>query len=156
MEIIQAASGTKMIHVPFKGGNEATQNLMGSHVDMVADSSGWAPLVLQGKLRLLCVWGEQRLKRFPDVPTLKELGLDVNISAPGGVAGPAGLPADVGAKLASAFQVAAANPEFQKVLDTFDMPLMYQGPADYRRTLEQSYAEETALIQKLNLRELLK
>jgi tripartite-type tricarboxylate transporter receptor subunit TctC len=156
MEIIEAATGVKFTHVPFKGGNEATQGLLGGHVDMVADSSGWAPLVLQGKLRLLCVWGDKRLKRFPDVPTMKELGYEVNISAPGGVAGPAALPADVQAKLVAAFEQAAKHPDFQAALDKFDMPLMYQGPADYKRALEQSYVEETALIQKLNLREVLK
>lgn len=156
MAIIEAATGVSFNHVPFKGGNEATQSLLGGHVDMVADSSGWAPLVLQGKLRLLCVWGDKRLKRFADVPTLKELGYDVAISAPGGVAAPAGLPADIQGKLAAAFQQAAQHPDFQAVLDRFDMPLMFQGPADYRRTLEQSYAEETGLIHKLNLREALK
>jgi tripartite-type tricarboxylate transporter receptor subunit TctC len=156
MEIIEAATGVKFTHVPYKGGNEATQGLLGGHVDMVADSSGWAPLVLQGKLRLLCVWGGKRLTRFPDVPTMKELGYDVSINAPGGVAGPAGMPADVQAKLAAAFEHAAKHPEFQAALDKFDMPLMYQAPAEYKKTLEQSYTEETALIQKLNLREVLK
>ena len=156
MEIVEAATGVKFTHVPYKGGNEATQGLLGGQVDMVADSSGWAPLVQQGRLRLLTVWGEQRLKRFPDVPTMKELGYDVQIAAPGGVAAPAGVSADVSARLAEAFQVATLSPEFQAALDKFDMPVMYQGPADYRKFLEQSYAEETRLIDKLNLRELLK
>lgn len=156
MEIIEQATGASFTHVPYKGGNEATLGLLGGQVDMVADSSGWAPMVQQGKLRLMTVWGEQRLKRFPEVPTMKELGYDVQISAPGGVAGPASIPADVTAKLVEAFRFASQSPEFQVALDKFDMPLMYQGPADYRKTLEQSYAEETRLIDKLNLREVLK
>lgn len=156
MEVIEMATGVKFLHVPYKGGNDATQGLLGHQVDMVADSSGWAPLVLQGKLRLLTVWGEQRLTRFPDVPTMKELGYNVQISAPGGVVGPAGLPADVSAKLVEAFRLASNSPQFKAALDKFDMPLMYQGPADYRKYLEQSYAEETVLIDKLNLREILK
>lgn len=156
MEIIEQATSVKFTHVPYKGGNEATMGLLGGQVDMVADSSGWAPMVLQGKLRLLTVWGEQRLKRFPDVPTMQELGYSVRIAAPGGVAGPAGIPAEVSAKLADAFKAATLSPEFQAAVDKFDMPVMYQGPADYRKYLEQSYAEETLLIQRLNLREILK
>lgn len=156
MEIIQHAAAVEFTHVPFKGGNEATQALMGGHIDMVADSSGWAPLVQQGRLRLLCVWGEQRLKRFPDVPTMRELGYDVNISAPGGIAAPVGIPVEVEARLVAAFRVATLSPEFQAAVDRFDMPVMYQGPADYRRTLEQSWAEETRLIDTLKLREVLK
>lgn len=156
MEMIEAATGVQFTHIPYKGGNEATQGLLGGHVDMVADSSGWAPLVLQDKLRLLCTWGDQRLKRFPGVPTLKEMGYDVQISAPGGVGAPAGIPAEAEARLVAAFRQATLSPEFQLALDRFDMPQMYQGPADYRKTLEQSYAEETRLIDKLKLREVLK
>lgn len=156
MELIEQATGAKFTHIPYKGGNEATLGLLGGQVDMVADSSGWAPMVQQGKLRLMTVWGEQRLKRFPEVPTMKELGYDIQISAPGGIAGPANMPVDVTAKLVDAFRFASQSPEFQAALDKFDMPLMYQGPADYRKTLELSYAEETRLIDKLNLRELMK
>lgn len=156
MEIIEQATGVRFTHIPYKGGNEATLGLLGGQVDMVADSSGWAPLVLQGKLKLLTVWGDQRLKRFPEVPTMKELGYNVQIAAPGGVAGPANLPPEVSAKLAEAFKSATLSPEFQSAVDKFDMPVMYQSPQDYRRYLEQSYAEETRLIEKLNLKEVLK
>lgn len=156
VEMIEMATGVKFTHVPYKGGNEATQGLLGGHVDMLSDSSGWAPLVLQGKLRLLCVWGNKRLKRFPDVPTMSELGYDIHINAPGGVAGPAGIPAEALQKLVAAFKVATQSAEFQAVLDRYDMPVMYEDPAGYRKTIEKSYAEETVLIDKLNLREILK
>ena len=156
MEMIGLATGATFMHVPFKGGNEATLGLLGGQVDMVADSSGWAPLVLQGKLRLLCVWGEQRLKRFPDVPTLKELGHDIQITAPGGVVGPRGLPGEVVATLAEALDRAVRSTEFQATLDRFDMPAMYQGPADYGRYIAASWDQETQLIDRLDLREVLK
>lgn len=156
MESLLKSSGVSMTHVPFKGGNEATQALLGGHVDLVADSSTWAPFVESGQLRLLSTWGEQRLKRFPNVPTLKEQGFNLVMNAPGGIGAPAGLPVAVETRLREAFRKAALNPAFQAALDKYDMIVMYQDAKDYRAFIEQSYREETALIARLNLRELLK
>lgn len=156
MEALLQKLGIEMTHVPFKGGNEATQALLGGHVDLVADSSTWAPFVLGGRLRLLATWGEKRLKRFPNTPTLKELGYDVTMTAPGGIGAPANLPAPIATKLREAFRKAVLSGEFQSVLDKYDMAVMYQDAPDYRRSIEQSYREETVLIEKLNLREILK
>src|SRR5690606_7923132 len=64
MEVLLEDEKIEVVHVPCKGGNGALQALMGGHVGLVADSSAWAPLVLQGRLRLLSTWGETRLKRF--------------------------------------------------------------------------------------------
>ena len=60
---------------PTRAAREALQALLGGHVDVLADSSSWAPHVKSGKLRLLATWGEQRTNDFQDVPTLKERGL---------------------------------------------------------------------------------
>lgn len=156
MEILLKQYGVDITHLPFKGGNEATQALMGGHVDLVADSSTWATLALDGKLRVLATWGEQRLKRFPHVPTLRELGIDLVMAAPGGVGAPAGLPPAVETRLREAFRKATLSPQFASVLDRYDMAVMYQDAKDYRAFIEQSYREETQLIERLNLREIFK
>ena len=156
MEMLSRAAKVSFNHVPFKGGNEATQALLGKHVDMVADSSGWTPLVQEGRLRLLNVWGEQRLAQFPDVPTLRDLGYDLEFSSPFGVAGPAGIPAPAQQRLVEAFAVATRSADFKAGLDRLIMPVMYQGPDDYAADLAKAYEQETRLIEELNLRELLK
>ncbi|MDO8248233.1 MAG: tripartite tricarboxylate transporter substrate binding protein, partial [Rhodoferax sp.] len=66
MEEFAMAAGIQFNHVPYKGGAEALQAVLGGHVDLLADSSSWAPHVEAGKLNLLATWGERRTPRFKD------------------------------------------------------------------------------------------
>src|SRR2546427_2991780 len=66
MEEFLGVAGIQLNHVPYKGGAEALQGVLGGHVDALADSSSWAPHVEAGKLRLLATWGEQRTARFKE------------------------------------------------------------------------------------------
>jgi tripartite-type tricarboxylate transporter receptor subunit TctC len=155
MEEFAIAAGVKFNAIPFKGGAEALQALLGSHVDVLADSSSWAPHVQSGKLRLLATWGEQRTQEFDSVPTLKEAGYNVVVDAPNGVGAPAGLPADIATKLRAAFKAAVQSPEFKAACDKIDAPLMYLDGPDYEKYVAAVYQKETALIERLKLKELL-
>ena len=75
MELIAQKLGLELLHVPYKGSADLMQSIMGGQIMAAADSTGFAPLVESGKLRVLNTWGDQRLAKFPDAPTLKELGL---------------------------------------------------------------------------------
>ncbi|GAO72035.1 tripartite tricarboxylate transporter substrate binding protein [Comamonas sp. E6] len=156
MEEFAAAAGIQLSHVPYKGGAEALQGVLGGHVDALADSSSWAPHVEAGKLRLLATWGEQRTPRFKDVPTLKDLGYNVVVDAPNGIGAPKGLPPAVEAKLRDAFRQAVASPEFKSVADRLDAPLLYLDGPDYAKYVNTVYQKETVLIDKLKLRELMR
>lgn len=82
MELLLSQAGVKMADVPQKGGAHALLALQNGKVDALADSTSWVPQALSGELRLLATWNEQRLLRFPDVPTLTELGYNVSMNAP--------------------------------------------------------------------------
>jgi tripartite-type tricarboxylate transporter receptor subunit TctC len=82
------AAGIQFNAIAYKGGAAALQDVLGGQVDMLADSSSWAPHVEAGKLRLLATWGEERTPRFKDTPTLKELGYNVVVDAPNGIGAP--------------------------------------------------------------------
>jgi tripartite-type tricarboxylate transporter receptor subunit TctC len=155
MEEFALAAGARFNAIPYKGGAEALQGLLGGHVDVLADSSSWAPHVKSGKLRLLATWGEQRTAEFKDVPTLRELGYDVVVDAPNGIGGPRDLPADVTARLRTAFRAAAASPEFTAACARIDAPLLYLDAPDYEKYVAASHAREKTLIEKLGLRELI-
>ncbi|MEO5736614.1 MAG: tripartite tricarboxylate transporter substrate binding protein [Variovorax sp.] len=155
MEEFALAAGAKFNAIPYKGGSEALQGLMGGHVDVLADSSSWAPHVKAGKLRLLATWGEQRTTEFQDVPTLKESGYNVVVDAPNGIGAPKGLPADLLARLRAAFKVAAASPEFASACARIDAPLLYLDAPEYEKYVAASYEKEKALIQRLKLKELI-
>jgi tripartite-type tricarboxylate transporter receptor subunit TctC len=156
MEEFAAAAGIQLNHVPYKGGAEALQGVLGGHVDALADSSSWAPHVEAGKLRLLATWGEQRTARFKDTPTLREAGYNVVVDAPNGIGAPKGLEPAVAAKLRDAFRQAVASPEFKAVADKLDAPLLYLDGPDYEKYVNAVYQKETVLIDKLKLRELMR
>jgi tripartite-type tricarboxylate transporter receptor subunit TctC len=156
MEEFALAAGVQFNHVPYKGGAEALGALLGGHVDALADSSSWAPMVHEGKLRLLATWGERRTSEFKDAPTLKELGYNVVVDAPNGVGAPKGLDPAIAAKLREAFKVAVTSPEFKAACERIDAPIMYQDGPDYEKYVQATYQKEKVLIDKLNLRELVK
>ncbi len=156
MEEFAAAAGIQLSHVPYKGGAEALQGVLGGHVDALADSSSWAPHVEAGKLRLLATWGEQRTARFKDTPTLKESGYNVVVDAPNGIGAPKGMDPAVAQKLRDAFRQAVASPEFKQIADKLDAPLLYLDGPDYEKYVHTVYQKETVLIDKLKLRELMR
>ena len=131
MEQISNSVGIKLKHIPSRGNAENNAALLGGHVMASADGSAWAPLVDSGDFRLLVTWGETRTKRWPDVPTLKELGIDLVETSPYGLAGPAGMDPKVVATIYEAFRKALHDPRHLDVLKKFDMEMFEMGPEDY-------------------------
>jgi tripartite-type tricarboxylate transporter receptor subunit TctC len=155
MEEFAMAAGIQLNGIAYKGGAAALQDTLGGQVDMLADSSSWAPHVEAGKLRLLATWGEQRTPRFKDTPTLKELGFNVVVDAPNGIGAPAGLPPEVEQKLRDALRFAVAGEEFKAVAAKIDAPLLYLDGPDYKKYVLSVYERETQLIERLKLKDLL-
>jgi len=131
---------------------ENMQALLGGQIHATADSSGWGPLVEEGRLRLLVTWGPERAKRFPRVPTLKELGTDIVSTSPYGIAGPKGMDPAVIRVLDAAFREAVADPAHLAVLDKFDMPAMPMGPEAYTSFVRRTVEDEAAMIRRMGLR----
>eukprot|EP01036_Dinobryon_divergens_P045748 gene45748-61150_t len=124
---------------------------MGGEIDFASESSGWAPLVMSGKLRLLAVFTATRAKRFPEVPTVRELGLEIAVDSPGGLIGPKGMDPAVVKTLADAFREAAGEPKHLEFLDNMDQPLLLlDGPA-YQAQMAKTMEQERELLRKLNL-----
>ena len=146
-----AQGGLSWTHAPYRGTADTLRALLGGEIDFASESSGWAPMVEAGQLRLLAVFTAERAKRFPDVPTVKELGIDVVIDSPGGLIGPKGMDPAVVAVLADAFRAAAQEPEHLKFLENMDQPLiLLDGPA-YKAAMAKTYEEEKELLRRLNL-----
>ena len=151
METIQEKDGVQLTHVPYRGSNEAVTAVIGGQVDMVCDSSTWAPFVEAGQMRALSVWTADRVARFPNVPTLKELGYDLTVTSPYGVSGPKGMDEGIVRVLHDAMKDALMSRENAEVRSRFDMPLVYQDTQTYRAFIAERVEYEKAMVRRLNL-----
>ena len=150
-ELIAQQLGIQLNHIPYKGSAELAQAITGGHIMAAADSTGFAPLVQAGKLRVLNTWGEKRLDKFADAPTLKELGLNIVQNSPFGIGAPRGTPPEVVNKLHDAFKKAMEEPSYVQALARYDMLPMYMSPAAYTKFAQDTFATEKALVDKLGL-----
>ena len=143
--------GLTYIHVPYKGTAEQMIAVSAGQVMVGVNSNGFAPFVDSGRLRLMVTFGEQRTRRWPTVPTLKELGHGIVATSPYGIAGPAGIPPAVVRVLHEAFRSAMNDPEHLAELAIFDQEVAYLGPEDYGRALRAGYETERLVVQRLGL-----
>ena len=153
MEEFAMAAGIELRHIPYKGGAPALQDLLSGHIDVLSDSSSWAPHVQSGRLRLLATWGAQRTQGFPKVPTLRDLGYDVVVDAPNGVGAPKGIDPKIEQQWRHALRLACASPEFIEACTRLDVPVAYLDGPDYEKYVMETYRKETLLIEKLKLKE---
>ncbi|ARP81962.1 twin-arginine translocation pathway signal [Bordetella genomosp. 8] len=117
MERVKELGKLKLLHIPYRGSGPAITDLLGGQVDMFfATASPLMPQVRQGALRLLAVSGEDRNPSLPDVPTFKELGVDMTLTQWYGLAAPAGTPPDVLRILSAHLSKALADPQVREVI----------------------------------------
>jgi tripartite-type tricarboxylate transporter receptor subunit TctC len=152
MDRIAEIEKVEWLHAPYRGGSELTSALLSGTIDAVATASHWSSLVLDGRLRLLNVWTPQRIARYPDAPTLKDLGYDIVATSPYGLAGPKGMDPGVVKVLHDAFKEALHHPDSLAYLQGLDQPVMYMDSAAYTDFARQQVVKEQAIVQRLNLR----
>jgi tripartite-type tricarboxylate transporter receptor subunit TctC len=152
MEQIAKLQGLKWTHVPFKGNAEATTALLGGHIQVLADSTGWAQLVNNGELRLLVTCGAGRTRNWPNVPTLKETGIDIVSNSPFGIAGPPGMDPAVVKVLHDAFKKGMEDPSYIAAMEKFDQEPFYLSSADYHAYAMRAIAQEKRLVEELGLK----
>ena len=139
----------KWTFIPYKGDADAINAILGGHVDLIAATSTILPFVESRKFRVLAVAGAERSPDFPGAPTLKESGYAVEMSSPLGVGGPAGLPADIVAKLDNAIRDIVKVPEFMKQARSLGVELSYRGPKEYTTWAKETFAREKSIISRL-------
>jgi tripartite-type tricarboxylate transporter receptor subunit TctC len=149
MEEVAAKAGVQFLHVPFKGYADGAIALMGGHVMMQVDSTGWAKQVDAGAQRLLATLGEKRTRW--GAPTVKELGVDTVSASPFGLVGPKGMPREVVKTLHDAFKKSLDDPEYLKLLATLDQPAWYQSSEDYARWAVETFKTERGTIERVGL-----
>jgi tripartite-type tricarboxylate transporter receptor subunit TctC len=152
MEDVLSREGVGYVHVPYKGTADQMLAVAGQTLMVGVNSTGFAPYVESGRLRLLAVFSAERSKRWPHVPTLRELGHPQAVySSPYGIGVPAGTDPAVVRRLHDAFKAAMFDPLHLQEIAKYDQEPAYLGPADYARSLQETVARERLLLARLGL-----
>jgi tripartite-type tricarboxylate transporter receptor subunit TctC len=151
MEEVAANAKVQLVHVPYKGNADLQQALLGGHVQAQSDATGWDKFVDGGQMRLLVTFGDKRTKRWPDVPTAKDLGYGVVSSSPYGLVGPKGMDPAIVKTLHDAFKKAMDDPKHMEVLGQLNQEVWYRSGDEYLQWAKETYAKDKALIERLGL-----
>jgi len=133
--LLGQAAGIELTHVAYKGGAPAMSDLMGGQVPLMVDTA--SETIEQhraGKLRILAVTGEARTRALPEVPTLKEAGINVTADAFFGIYGPPGMPAEPTARLARAIGEALRQADVQERIHALGLVPAFSGPDELAAT----------------------
>ncbi|WP_368418950.1 tripartite tricarboxylate transporter substrate binding protein [Rhodovarius sp.] len=134
---LERATGAKFLHVPFAGSAQVKQNLISRALQLGSMNMSEAVNDMRhGVLRPLAQMAATRWDMTPQVPTLRELGHDVIEGSMRGMAAPAGLPAEVVARLAVSVRRTVDDPAFQEAARSQSLPLRFLDPAAYLAELQ--------------------
>ena len=136
MELVKAKSGLRALNVPYQGSAPSINAVLTQEVQMtLIDSGPIAALVKSGKLRALAVTSEQRLASYPQVPTLKEQGIDLAVNFWSGLLAPAGTPAPIVRRLQEEMARIMALPDVVERMAKLDIRPVGGSSADFARTI---------------------
>jgi tripartite-type tricarboxylate transporter receptor subunit TctC len=148
LEMFLQAAGLKMRHLPTTGGGPATTAVLGGHAHLWASPPALAaPHIEAGKMRALATWGATRLAAFPDVPTLKELGYDVEYYIWTGLFAQKGVPPHVFQGLRDATRRAVQDNEFKAAMDKAKTPIAYQDADEFKAFWDKDAQRIASVIQ---------
>jgi tripartite-type tricarboxylate transporter receptor subunit TctC len=148
--LLQAAGGLKMRHLPTTGGGPATTAVLGNHAQLWCSPPGVASAhIKSGKLRPLAVTGATRHPNFPDVPTLRQLGYDVEYYLWIGMFAPRGTPAGPVKSLREAIKQAVADPAFRGAMDKIQTPIAYKDAEEFKAWWDAEAVRLAEVIKKI-------
>ena len=136
--------------IPYPSG-DPNYLLLGGHVTACSSGPSYSPYVKAGTLRLLAVYSSKRMKNFPAIPTIQELGYDFIDVHAYGVMAPKLTPAPIIKKLEDAFRKGMEDPEFVRYTESMELEISYLNSEDAQKYLEEAYAKSEKLTQELGV-----
>jgi tripartite-type tricarboxylate transporter receptor subunit TctC len=153
MELLQAKTGIKMTHVPYQGSPQATTDLLAGRIQlMFAPAASVLPHIPSGKLKALASSTAKRPSAAPDLPTLREAGVDLDAALWFAIWAPAGTPPAVVAKLSRTGNDAIRAPEAQKMFKTQGFDVIGGTPEDFAKVQAAEVQKWTAAVAAAGLR----
>jgi tripartite-type tricarboxylate transporter receptor subunit TctC len=153
MELVKTKTGLKALNVPYQGSAPSINAVLTQEVQMtLIDSGPIAALLKSGKLRALGVTSEQRLAAYPQVPTLKEQGIDVSVNFWSGLLAPAGTPAPIVKRVQEEVARIMALPDVQERMAKLDIKGVGSTSAELAKTISQEIQLWTQVAKDNNIK----
>ncbi|WP_179283889.1 Bug family tripartite tricarboxylate transporter substrate binding protein [Bordetella genomosp. 10] len=153
-ELFQLRASIKLLHVPYKGGPEALNDVLGGRIPMMFNNlPAIVPLVQAGKLRALAIADDKRSPLLPGVPTMREAGIaDANSVVWNGILVRHGTPPALVAQLNAAMGAVLADPKFRKLLTSQGYDILSSTPEEFATLLRKDYAAMGDLVKRANIK----
>lgn len=151
VEELALKTGVSLTAVPYKGSNEALAAVIGGQVAMMSGTTEFMPHVKAGKLRVLATMGAKRAAAFPDVPTLRESGVDIVNESPFGIGVPRGTDPAIVRRLHDVFIATLEEPAVQAAYARYMLPMIPMGSAEYEAFARRTVEAERATLDRLGL-----
>lgn len=152
-ELFNRKTGARFTHIPYKGANDSVTAVMGGDVTMTLADTGPATVGLKsGRVRALAVTSAERLKDFPDVPTLSELGVDLKASLWIGLLAPAGTPNEVVKQLANEIAQIVNLPDVKNRIQGMSMIPTSNTPEEFQKSVTSDIAMWRKVAEENNIK----
>ena len=153
-ELFQSVTGTKLLHVPYKGAGAVAADLMGGQVQLLFDQlAASTPNIKSGRLKAIAVTSSTRAAVLPEVPTMVESGVKemdvINIT---GLLAPAGTPPEIVARINAALQKVLQRPEVKERFTTLGVSALGGTPDEFAAFIRDDFAKWTKVIKDANIK----
>jgi tripartite-type tricarboxylate transporter receptor subunit TctC len=151
MEFLAKQESISWTAVPYPGGLAALTAVLGGHLNAYSGGQDWVPHVKEGRVRLLSVYSEKRMRIFPDVPTIRELGYDFSDDPYYTVYAPKGTPSHIIKKLDGAFRKAMEDPEFIQTMERLQVQIAYRHSEELIQFIEKTRETNKKRLAEINI-----
>jgi tripartite-type tricarboxylate transporter receptor subunit TctC len=150
--LLEHATGITLWHVPYNGGGPAVQALLGSQVDSTVGGPAAMIGQIKGKrLRPLASFGDKRLASLPDVPTLKELGIDAEYFIWAGLLAPSATPPAIQQALRNGVRQAVQDPDFRTAMAKLETPVSYLDAPEFQKFWDADAKKLTEAVKRIKI-----
>jgi tripartite-type tricarboxylate transporter receptor subunit TctC len=151
MEYVAKQEKITWTHIPFPGAMPAFTALLGDHVNFCVGAGESVPYIKDGTIRILANLSEKRVKAWPNVPTLRELGYDIFNESVFMFSTPKGTPQYIVENLQNAFRKVMDDPEFAGIMAKVEFEPFYRNSTDTKKYLDDANKRIEHMVQELKL-----
>jgi tripartite-type tricarboxylate transporter receptor subunit TctC len=150
--LLEEMTGLKFKYVPFDGTRERMTALLSGAIQLgTINVASGRKYIESGELKAFAIAADKRDPALPDLPTLKEVGVDMTYSLKRGVVAPKGTPKEVIDHWAMIFKKAAEDPDLLKQMKAKGTGIQWVGPGDYRKWAEKTFADHEKVAIKIGM-----